>query len=90
MKSIGKIIRELDELGVVVLNEGPGVLGISVPERAPNGMISEELASYVSEKINLYITDGKFKAGAVQVHHVVRRSENHEQDSPSTGDPSSD
>lgn len=71
-KPIGSYIKEFEDLGVQVLQEGEGVILVSVPPRAPNGMISEELVTYFSEVLNKYITGGRFTNGAIQVQHIVR------------------
>lgn len=71
-KPIGAYMKEFEDLGVQVLQEGDGVLLISVPPRASNGMISEELATYFSEILNEHITGGRMKNGAIQVQHIVR------------------
>ena len=71
-KPIVAYIKEFEVLGVQVLQEGDGVLLISVPPRASNGMISEELATYFSEILNEHITGGRMKNGAIQIQHIVR------------------
>lgn len=71
-KPIGAYMKEFEDLGVQVLQEGEGVLLISVPPRASNGMISDELVTYFSEILNEHITGGRKKSGAIQVQHVVR------------------
>lgn len=71
-KPIGAYMKEFEDLGVQVLQEGDGVLLISVPPRASNGMISEELATYFGEILNEHITGGRMKNGAIQIQHIVR------------------
>ena len=70
---IGEIMHKLEDLGVEVLNQADGVMLLSLPTRAPNGMISEELAEYVNRTINQYITSGKLSQGVIQIQYVVRK-----------------
>ena len=71
-KTIGQYIHEFDEVGLKVVKTGSGVLLVSVPPRAPNGMISEELVTWFSQVINRYVTGGKCNCGVIQVQHIVR------------------
>lgn len=72
MKQIGEIIHDFEEQGLLVLAQGSGVLGISVPKKTPDGLTGDELANSFSEAINRYITENKMKAGAVQIHYIIR------------------
>jgi hypothetical protein len=69
---IGKQIKELENLGVILLNEEPKVLTISVPKLASNGMTGAELANHVSEVFNKYITNGKLTSGVVTINYTIR------------------
>lgn len=85
-KPIGAYMKEFEDLGLQVLKEGEGVLLVSVPPRASNGMISEELVTKFTEVLNMHVTGGRMKNGAIQVQHIVRT----EDGSPSDGDHSED
>lgn len=85
-KPIGAYMKEFEDLGLQVLKEGEGVLLVSVPPRASNGMISEELVTKFTEVLNMHVTGGRMKNGAIQVQHIVRV----EDGSPSDGDHSED
>lgn len=85
-KPIGAYMKEFEDLGLQVLKEGEGVLLVSVPSRASNGMISEELVTKFTEVLNMHVTGGRMKNGAIQVQHIVRA----EDSSPSDGDHSED
>ena len=71
-KPIGAYMKEFEDLGLQVLKEGEGVLLVSVPSRASNGMISEELVTKFTEVLNMHVTGGRMKNGAIQVQHIVR------------------
>ena len=73
-KPIGAYMKEFEKLGVEILQDGEGFIVISVPPRAPNGMISEELASYFSRTLNNYVTNGRRDSGVIQVQHKVRQA----------------
>lgn len=75
MKQIGEIIHDFEEQGLLVLAQGSGVLGISVPAKTPDGLTGDELANSFSEAINRYVTENKMKAGAIQIQYVVRAGE---------------
>lgn len=66
-KPIGAYMKEFEDLGLQVLKEGEGVLLVSVPPRASNGMISEELVTKFTEVLNMHVTGGRMKNGAIQV-----------------------
>lgn len=85
-KPIGAYMKEFEDLGLQVLKEGEGVLLVSVPPRASNGMISEELVTKFTEVLNMHVTGGRMKNGAIQVQHIVRA----EDGNPSDGDHSED
>ena len=85
-KHIGAYMKEFEDLGLQVLKEGEGVLLVSVPPRASNGMISEELVTKFTEVLNMHVTGGRMKNGAIQVQHIVRA----EDGSSSDGDHSED
>lgn len=75
-KPIGAYMKEFEDLGLQVLKEGEGVLLVSVPPRASNGMISEELVTKFTEVLNMHVTGGSMRNGAIQVQHIVRDEDN--------------